>query len=190
MADLSTTSATEGNAPVLIEDWLPIRELSIESTRERSGMGTKSRPPLAFLHVWWARAPLVAAAGVTLASLLPNWSSEMEVAVPELRDALRRVRSNRPDLGAASQAVSERDLYAAWILWLCGIRGDAVSAEAARLRGVSNADAFGWRSAFKVSPALEDLKVLHAVLVHRWGRLPRVLDPTAGGGSIPYTSLR
>ena len=189
MAD-STTFASGEHTPVLIEDWLPIRELSIESTRERSGMGTKSRPPLAFLHVWWARAPLVAAAGVTLASVLPNWSSDLESTVPGLSDALKRTKSNRPDLARASRPVDQRDLYFAWILWLCGIRGDAVNAEMTRLRGASNADAFHWRAAFKSSPDVDDLRVLHALLIHRWGRIPRVLDPTAGGGSIPYTSLR
>ena len=53
---------------VLIEDWLPVKELGIESRRERAA--ASALPPLSFLHVWWARRPLVASAGVVLAGLV------------------------------------------------------------------------------------------------------------------------
>ena len=53
----------------LIERWLPIAELGIESTRERRSM--TALPPIYYLHVWWARRPLVAARAAVLASLLP-----------------------------------------------------------------------------------------------------------------------
>ena len=53
----------------LIERWLPIAELSIESTRERTPMTPFPAPNR--LHVWWARRPLVASRAAVLASLLP-----------------------------------------------------------------------------------------------------------------------
>ena len=53
----------------LIERWLPIAELGIESTRERTPMTPFPAPNR--LHVWWARRPLVAARAAILASLLP-----------------------------------------------------------------------------------------------------------------------
>lgn len=53
----------------LIERWLPIAELSEESIRERRSM--TSLPPIYYLHVWWARRPLVASRAAVLASLLP-----------------------------------------------------------------------------------------------------------------------
>ena len=53
----------------LIEDWLPIAELSEESIRERRSM--TALPPTYYLHVWWARRPLVASRAAVLASLLP-----------------------------------------------------------------------------------------------------------------------
>lgn len=53
----------------LIERWLPIAELGIESTRERRSM--TALPPIYYLHVWWARRPLVASRAAILASLLP-----------------------------------------------------------------------------------------------------------------------
>ena len=49
----------------LIERWLPIAELGEESIRERRSM--TALPPTYYLHVWWARRPLVA----SRASLLP-----------------------------------------------------------------------------------------------------------------------
>jgi adenine-specific DNA methylase len=53
----------------LIEEWLPIAELSEESVRERRSM--TALPPIYYLHVWWARRPLVASRAAVLASLLP-----------------------------------------------------------------------------------------------------------------------
>ena len=52
----------------LIEEWLPIAELGEESMRERRSM--TALPP-SYLHVWWARRPLVASRAAVPASLLP-----------------------------------------------------------------------------------------------------------------------
>src|ERR1700691_1679363 len=53
----------------LIERCLPIAELGEESVRERRSM--TALPPTYYLHVWWARRPLVASRAAILASLLP-----------------------------------------------------------------------------------------------------------------------
>ncbi len=53
----------------LIEEWLPIAALGEESVRERRSM--TALPPTYYLHVWWARRPLVASRAAILASLLP-----------------------------------------------------------------------------------------------------------------------
>src|SRR6476660_5273184 len=53
----------------LIERWLPIAEIGIESLRERTPMTPFPAPNR--LHVWWARRPLVASRAAVLASLLP-----------------------------------------------------------------------------------------------------------------------
>ena len=53
----------------LIEEWMPIAELGIESLRERTPMTPFPAPNR--LHVWWARRPLVASRAAVLASLLP-----------------------------------------------------------------------------------------------------------------------
>lgn len=50
----------------LIEDFIPIREISIEAAREKSiGKGH-----IYLLHLWWARRPLVAARAAVFASLI------------------------------------------------------------------------------------------------------------------------
>jgi putative DNA methylase len=53
----------------LIEEWLPIAEIGIESLRERTPMTPFPAPNR--LHVWFARRPLVASRAAILASLLP-----------------------------------------------------------------------------------------------------------------------
>jgi len=53
----------------LIEEWLPIADIGIESVRERTPMTPFPAPNR--LHVWWARRPLVASRAAVLASLLP-----------------------------------------------------------------------------------------------------------------------
>jgi adenine-specific DNA methylase len=54
----------------LIERWLPIAALSEESVRERRSM--TALPPTYYLHVWWARRPLVASRAAIMSSLLPE----------------------------------------------------------------------------------------------------------------------
>ena len=153
--------------PTLIEHWLPIRELGIEGGRREAN----PRPPLNGFHVWWARRPLAACQGAQLAAVLPTFN--------ELPDG---------------EFESERK-YHKWVLEMTGILGDPV----AGLEAIMNARAagsrlpanpYGYRPAFNNSPSAVELNRLHRILVHRWGRLPVVLDPTAGGGAIPFSSMR
>ena len=54
---------------LLIEDWLPARAIGIECMRERGSLS--ALPPHSFLHIWWARRPLVVSRAAVLGSLLP-----------------------------------------------------------------------------------------------------------------------
>lgn len=54
----------------LIERWLPIADIGEESARERRSM--TALPGIYFLHVWWARRPLIASRAAVLASILPE----------------------------------------------------------------------------------------------------------------------
>ena len=137
----------------LIERWLPIAEIGVESTRERTPMTPFPAPNR--LHVWWARRPLVASRAAILASLLPE-------------DADR----NR-------------------FLHVIGIHGDPLAAKrriaaADRTGERLGADAYGYPRAFGYTPLDRNRQWLaeHGV------NAAAVLDPTAGGGSIPFESVR
>lgn len=138
----------------LIEAWLPIAALGIESTRERTPMTPFPAPNR--LHVWWARRPLVASRAAVLASLLP--------------------------------ADADREKF----LHLLGIHGDPVAAKrriavADRQGERLGADAYGYSRAFTYKPDGKD----RAWLAERVDLdAMTVLDPTAGGGSIPFETLR
>jgi len=139
----------------LIERWLPIAALGEESVRERRSM--TALPPIYYLHVWWARRPLVASRAAILASLLP--------------------------------ADADREKFQHVI----GIHGDPVRArnaiDQARRTGIRVDNPYDYDRAFSYSPTQEDREWLGSIL----GDAPEtliVLDPTAGGGSIPFETVR
>ncbi|MGH8925040.1 MAG: DUF1156 domain-containing protein, partial [Acidimicrobiia bacterium] len=156
---------------LLIEQWLPTKELGIESVRERAA--ASALPPIYFLHVWWARRPLVASTGAILASLMPAWTPDLAERFAE-----------------HSELATNKD-YKQWFLRLCGILGDPIAgrmriARANEIGERLTDGGYGYRQAYKNSPTVADLNLLHRVLDLVWGRIPTVADPTAGGGSIPY----
>ena len=129
----------------LIEDWLPIAALSEESARERRSM--TALPPTYYLHVWFARRPLIASRAAILGSLLG--------------------------------ADADRDDF----LRTIGIHGDPVASRERISRAKESGErfegeAYTYSRAFTFTPPTD--------------HLPRsiVLDPTAGGGSIPFEAIR
>ena len=148
---------TEGGDTVtdtrLIERWLPIAALGEESVRERRSM--TALPPTYYLHVWWARRPLVASRAAVLASLLP--------------------------------ADADREKF----LHVLGIHGDPVAAKkriaiANRTGDRLGAAAYGYSRAFSYTPDNQD----RAWLVENSVNAATVVDPTAGGGSVPFEAVR
>ena len=138
----------------LIERWLPIAEIGIESTRERTPMTPFPAPNR--LHVWWARRPLVAARAAVLASLLP--------------------------------ADVDREKF----LHVLGIHGNPLAAQkrianANRSGERLGASAYGYSRAFGYSPTDVEKEWLAK---NSTAGPSSVLDPTAGGGSIPFEAVR
>jgi putative DNA methylase len=141
----------------LIEEWLPIAELGEESMRERRSM--TALPPIYYLHVWWARRPLVASRAAVLASLLPA-------------DADRKIFMHM--LGIHGDPIASRK------------RIDAAKRKGERFEG----EAYTYKRAFTYKPSEQD----EFWLLEQTQKLgidqPTVLDPTAGGGAIPFEALR
>ncbi len=140
----------------LVERWLPIAEIGIESTRERTPMTPFPAPNR--LHVWWARRPLVASRAVILASLLP--------------------------------ADADRSKF----LNLVGIHGDPVAVrrridQAKRTNENLGTNPYGYRRAFTYVPDEKSREWMKRLV---GGSLTEtiVLDPTAGGGAIPFETGR
>ena len=137
----------------LIERWLPIAALGEESVRERRSM--TALPPTYYLHVWWARRPLVASRAAILASLLP--------------------------------ADADREKF----MHVLGIHGDPVAAKkriaiATRKGERLGAAAYGYLRAFGYTPDNQDRIWLAENSVNG----ATVVDPTAGGGSVPFEAVR
>jgi adenine-specific DNA methylase len=158
---------------LLIEHWLPIEAIGAESKRERGA--SSALPPLYFLHVWWARRPLTASRAAILASVLPQWS-------PDWPASLREKFPNE-------------NVYHQWFLQLNGIFGDPAQARKlldwAKQQGKPIANPYGHARAFTVNPSAEDLQTMGDLLEYTWGtRELSVLDPFAGGGSIPFEAMR
>lgn len=194
------SEATHTRPRLLIENWLPVAELGIESVRERAAVN--DMPALSFLHVWWARRPLVASAGVILASLLPSWTPQVQELVEgwikELDAEQRRsILEPRPLLSQGQRHQQpDQEWYHDWLLHLTGIDGspqrdkrriDEAKAAGVRLPG----NGYEYPKAYKVDPGRTHITLAQALLKHTWGGdLPTVLDPTAGGGSIPFEAAR
>jgi len=141
----------------LIEEWLPIAALGEESVRERRSM--TALPPTYYLHVWWARRPLVASRAAVLGSLLPA------------------------------------DADHARFMHILGIHGDPLAAKRriakANREGVRlGANAYGYPRAFSYLPAANDAAWIQSEAKRAGATVPVVLDPTAGGGSIPFEAAR
>jgi adenine-specific DNA methylase len=141
----------------LIERWLPITEIGIESLRERTPMTPFPAPNR--LHVWWARRPLVASRAAILASLLPADAD---------RDRFKHLLGIHGDPGASRRRILH-----------------------ARRTGVRfEGDAYTYDRAFKYSFTDADREWFCATARLGENKTKAVLDPTAGGGAIPFEASR
>ena len=140
----------------LIEEWLPIAEIGIESDRER--VASSALPPIYYLHTWWARRPLVVSRAAVLASILP--------------------------VGADRKKFTH----------VLGILGDPIKARqdidrANQEKRKLGPNPYGYKRAFTYIPNGDDHAWLREVVGQDLDTV-LVLDPTAGGGSIPLESQR
>jgi len=171
----------------LIEQWLPAQAIGAESLRERGS--PKAFPPINFLHVWWARRPLTASRAAIVASLLPAWPTREEAANDE--------RAAKVLTGLQQEFPRGESQYRSWFLKTLGITGDPVAGRAAIKAAVAQGkttrgNAYGYPRAFTVSPDQESIERIQRLAALRASpeHPPLVLDPFAGGGSIPFEAAR
>lgn len=168
----------------LIEVDLPIRRISAHARREKS----IRHGHISTLHIWWARRPLAACRAVICAAL---WPDPVDPNCPErFRAVARKLMSGwaKDRLGLMS-----KDSYPRFV---------SIQKNPARL--VDNielrnalldfiADFANWDNA-TVPEFLDVSRLLtqtaHEALGGTPGTRPLVLDPFAGGGSIPLEALR
>jgi putative DNA methylase len=162
----------------LIQEWLPIKEIGIESRRERAA--SSALPPLYFLYIWWARRPLTASRAAILGALLPAWEGNEA-----------QLTRHFPDENA----------YHTWFKRLLGIPADRANVDPVKTaQAIANArqtgenlgaNPYGYSRAFSNAIGEDDIKLLGAVLQESVGTpSPHILDSMAGGGSIPFEALR
>jgi adenine-specific DNA methylase len=170
----------------LIEQWFPAGAVGAESLRERGS--AKAYPPINFLHVWWARRPLIASRAAVLASLLPAWPSKADADADA--DTARVLKLLKSEFAEGEEA------YRKWFVATIGIAGDPVTArnEAKAAHELGErliANPYGYDRAFTVSPDSTALELTRRLTEARSSAAGvTVLDPFAGGGAIPFEAAR
>lgn len=225
----------------LIEAGFPCHQIGAETQRERGA--SSALPPLYFLHVWWARRPLVPSRAAILGSLLPagtdpEWflrqlgiekvqalvngepwtlderlidrigqdDSGREILKVDsvVARALQREQDNRKEqrglikeIVGENPSLSDHPVIKKWkelseplpeplpqegeVLYIKRVAADPAwfkdLMEIAASRGVRIPNLYGYSRAYIRQPEWQ----YHNITV---------LDPTAGGGSIPFEALR
>lgn len=126
---------------LLIEEFIPVEEISEEAKKEKLG---NAKPPVSTLHYWWARKPLITARAAVLGALISKQNVPKVFGNGDLKKNLLHILRIPRD-------ISE-----------------------------------GPRAHTREPPA----EYLREAIIKTWGEIPTVLDPFAGGGSIPFEALR
>ena len=122
---------------------------------------TGQQPPDKRLHVWFARRPLAASRAAVLASLLPADFDHSSF------EKLMGFYTDAATLVANEEIVN-------------GVR-------AAGGKRIANPHG---RRAFSTPLPKKDVDMAHTVMSELWGEVPTIIDPMAGGGSIPLEAAR
>jgi putative DNA methylase len=168
----------------LIEVDLPIKRISAHARREKS----IRHGHISTLHIWWARRPLAACRAVICAALWPDPADEL--CPDSFRDTARELMYKwaTENLGLLGEESSARFIQ---------IRNDRAKlndnivlrqALLDFIADFSNWDNSTVREYLDTSRALT--QEAHEALGGAPGTRPLVVDPFAGGGSIPLEVLR
>jgi adenine-specific DNA methylase len=123
---------------------------------------TGHNPPTSRIHVWFARRPHATSRAAVLGSLLPAEAKKEDVLKLLGIPIGVDVRKAEEEIMKA-KAVGKRLSY----------------------------NPFSWEKSFKHTPTASELSRLYALSKEFWGvERPLVVDPMAGGGSIPFEAMR
>jgi putative DNA methylase len=179
----------------LIEVDLPIRRISAHARREKS----IRHGHISTLHIWWARRPLAACRAVICASLWPDPADPL--CPQEFRDKAARLITDFAKKAGRNNELAKSCTPETWAKWL------SLAKPENRLDPTNEphlnilrfalldfiADFANWDNS-TVSEYLETSRALtqaaHLALGGAPGTRPLVVDPFAGGGSIPLEALR
>ena len=157
----------------LIETAFPLKQVSLDSVHEKN----VRHGHVSTLHIWPARRPLAASRAALLATLLPAPADPRERA-----KVLERM---------AGHAVKKFDRRTGEEI------GETTDGGILHWGRESVASAGGAGAGARFNGATADGQPLHPLLGFRedikrafGGRVPRVLDPFAGGGAIPLEAMR
>ena len=168
----------------LIEVDLPIKRISAHARREKS----IRHGHISTLHIWWARRPLAACRAVICASLWPDPADDL------CPNAFRTIARDQMTKWAKDHlALVSEESWSRFVAISKNERklDDLVELRAALLDFI--ADFANWDNS-TVKEYLETSRALtqaaHEALGGVPGTRPLVVDPFAGGGSIPLEALR
>jgi putative DNA methylase len=178
----------------LIEVDLPIKRISAHARREKS----IRHGHISTLHIWWARRPLAACRAVICASLWPDPADPLCQQV--FRDKASEIISNFARAAVNQKELGESCDHETWIKWQAlAKRGGLDSRKEAHWNILRFAlldfiaDFANWDNS-TVQEYLDTSRALtqaaHEALGGEPGTRPLVVDPFAGGGSIPLEALR
>src|SRR6266849_9381724 len=178
----------------LIEVDLPIKKISAHARHEKS----LRHGHISALHIWWARRPLAACRAVLCAAL---WPDPADPHCPQqFRLDAARLINQFAQAAINNRNLADRCSHDTWTKWQVLNRSGGLDARQEAHWNILRfalfdfiADFADWDNSnvpeyFKTSQALT--QSAHRSLGGAVGSSPLVVDPFAGGGSIPLEALR
>ena len=178
----------------LIEVDLPIKRISEHARREKS----IRHGHISTLHIWWARRPLAACRAVICAALWPDPADSL--CPQNFRDEASRLVNEFARKAAVSKELAANCSSENWEKWQKLTKSGGLDSSKAAHWNVLRSALFDFIADFAnwdnstVPEYLETSRALthaaHMALGGAPGTRPLVVDPFAGGGSIPLEALR
>lgn len=178
----------------LIEVDLPIKRISAHARREKS----IRHGHISTLHIWWARRPLAACRAVLCASLWPDPADPL--CQQDFRDKASKLITDFANAAVTDRALGESCDRQTWVKWQALVKCGGLDGKKEAHWNVLRfalldfiADFANWDNSTAkayLDTAQGLTEAAYEALGGEVGGRPLVVDPFAGGGSIPIEALR